>query len=208
MFMKDSTHTGFYSGRLTMHVAWGSPGDPPDPGIKPVSAALAGRCYTTLPPGKPERCLGGCKKYSAAAWRFPGPSPPAPPFFLLLLHPQVWTQCQALCWELWTAQCLGQTCLSVFINPLSQGYARWVARRRQPGTLHSLSGRGEPKASGAGKTSWRKAQGAEQETPGFFPLFFFFLPSPILPSCLPVFWRLSWIFVPTEVMVSITIYYC
>ena len=117
-----------------------------------MSAALAGRCYTTLPPGKPERCLGGCKKYSAAAWRFPGPSPPAPSFFLLLLHPQVWTQSQALCWELWTARCLGQTCLSVFINPRSQGYARWAARRRQPGTPHSLSGRGEPKASGAGKT--------------------------------------------------------
>ena len=30
-----------------------SPGDLPDPGIKPVSPALAGRLCTTEPPGKP-----------------------------------------------------------------------------------------------------------------------------------------------------------
>ena len=30
-----------------------SPGDVPDPGIKPVSPALAGRFFTTEPPGKP-----------------------------------------------------------------------------------------------------------------------------------------------------------
>ena len=30
-----------------------SPGDLPDPGIKPVSPALAGRFFTTEPPGKP-----------------------------------------------------------------------------------------------------------------------------------------------------------
>ena len=30
-----------------------SPGDLPDPGIKPVSLALAGRLFTTVPPGKP-----------------------------------------------------------------------------------------------------------------------------------------------------------
>ena len=30
------------------------PGDLPDPGIKPVSAALAGRFFATEPPGKPE----------------------------------------------------------------------------------------------------------------------------------------------------------
>ena len=30
-----------------------SPGDPPDPGIQPVSPALAGRFFTTEPPGKP-----------------------------------------------------------------------------------------------------------------------------------------------------------
>ena len=30
-----------------------SPGDLPDPGIEPVSPALAGRFFTTEPPGKP-----------------------------------------------------------------------------------------------------------------------------------------------------------
>ena len=30
-----------------------SPGDLPDPGIKPVSPELAGGCFTTEPPGKP-----------------------------------------------------------------------------------------------------------------------------------------------------------
>ena len=29
------------------------PGDPPDSGIKPMSPALAGRFFTTEPPGKP-----------------------------------------------------------------------------------------------------------------------------------------------------------
>ena len=32
-----------------------SPGDLPDPGIEPVSPALAGRFFTTEPPGKPVR---------------------------------------------------------------------------------------------------------------------------------------------------------
>ena len=32
------------------------PGDLPDPGIKPVSPALAGRFFTTEPPGKPTPC--------------------------------------------------------------------------------------------------------------------------------------------------------
>ena len=31
-----------------------SPGDLPDPGIKPVSPALAGGFFTAEPPGKPE----------------------------------------------------------------------------------------------------------------------------------------------------------
>ena len=31
-----------------------SPGDLPDPGIKPASPALSGRFFTTEPPGKPE----------------------------------------------------------------------------------------------------------------------------------------------------------
>ena len=30
-----------------------APGDSPDPGIQPTSPALAGRFFTTVPPGKP-----------------------------------------------------------------------------------------------------------------------------------------------------------
>ena len=30
-----------------------TPGDSPDPGIQPTSPALAGRFFTTVPPGKP-----------------------------------------------------------------------------------------------------------------------------------------------------------
>ena len=33
-----------------------SPGDLPDPGIEPVSPALAGRFFTTEPPDKPLLC--------------------------------------------------------------------------------------------------------------------------------------------------------
>ena len=33
-----------------------SPGDLPDPGIEPPSPALAGKFFTTEPPGKPQRC--------------------------------------------------------------------------------------------------------------------------------------------------------
>ena len=39
----------YWSGLLFL-----SPGDLPDPGIEPVSPALAGRFFTTEPPGKPE----------------------------------------------------------------------------------------------------------------------------------------------------------
>ena len=35
-----------------------SPGDLPDPGIKPISPALAGRFFTTKPPGSPESARG------------------------------------------------------------------------------------------------------------------------------------------------------
>ena len=34
-----------------------SPGDLPDPGIEPVSPALAGGFFTTEPPGKPPSCI-------------------------------------------------------------------------------------------------------------------------------------------------------
>ena len=35
-----------------------SPGDLPDPGIKPMSPALAGQFFTTKPPGKPKCMIG------------------------------------------------------------------------------------------------------------------------------------------------------
>ena len=41
-----------------------SPGDLPDPGIKPASPALAGRFFTTESPGKPK---GGAAAAAAAA---------------------------------------------------------------------------------------------------------------------------------------------
>ena len=46
---------GYWSG-----LPFPSPGDHPDPGIKPmslVSSALAGGCFTTEPPGKPTYLL-------------------------------------------------------------------------------------------------------------------------------------------------------
>ena len=38
-----------------------TPGDLPDPGIELVSLALAGRFFTTEPPGKPPKVLAGKK---------------------------------------------------------------------------------------------------------------------------------------------------
>ena len=38
-----------------------SPGDLPDPGIGPVSPALAGRFFTAAPPGKPQQTNTGTK---------------------------------------------------------------------------------------------------------------------------------------------------
>ena len=31
--------------------------DPPGPGVRPVSPALAGECFSTEPPGKPQRAV-------------------------------------------------------------------------------------------------------------------------------------------------------
>ena len=50
------------------------PGDLPDPGIKPRSPALAGRFFTTAPPGKPQELCQGSKGViqpkSAGAFRW------------------------------------------------------------------------------------------------------------------------------------------
>ena len=52
-----------YAGSLLLHklslvgLPFPSPRDVPDPGIKPVSPALAGGFFTTEPPGKPQRSV-------------------------------------------------------------------------------------------------------------------------------------------------------
>ena len=48
----SSVH-GTLRARILEWVAFPSPGDLPDPGIKPTSPALAGRFFTTEPAGKP-----------------------------------------------------------------------------------------------------------------------------------------------------------
>ena len=45
---------GFFMQEYWLRLPFSSPGDLPDPGIKPVSPALAGGFFTIEPPGKPE----------------------------------------------------------------------------------------------------------------------------------------------------------
>ena len=49
--------TGFPRQEYWSRLVFTSPGDLPDPGIKPESPALAGRFFTTEPPGKPQAPL-------------------------------------------------------------------------------------------------------------------------------------------------------
>ena len=51
----SSVH-GISQARL-LELPFPSPGDRPDPGIKPMSPALAGRFFTTEAPGKPHGML-------------------------------------------------------------------------------------------------------------------------------------------------------
>ena len=44
---------GFSRQEYWSRLPFSSPGDLPDPGIKPTSPALAGRFFTTAPPRKP-----------------------------------------------------------------------------------------------------------------------------------------------------------
>jgi len=44
---------GIFQATILEWVAFPSPGDIPDPGIEPISPTLAGRFFTTEPPGKP-----------------------------------------------------------------------------------------------------------------------------------------------------------
>ena len=47
----DSSVYGIFQARILEWVAFPTPGDPPNPWIKPVSPALAGRFFTTEAPG-------------------------------------------------------------------------------------------------------------------------------------------------------------
>ena len=51
--LPDSSVLGISQARVLEWVAISSSRDPPDPGIKLVSPALAGGFFTTKPPGKP-----------------------------------------------------------------------------------------------------------------------------------------------------------
>ena len=48
---------GFYRQEYWKELLFLTPGDLPDPEIEPVSPALAGRFFTTEPPGKPTHCM-------------------------------------------------------------------------------------------------------------------------------------------------------
>ena len=50
---QDPLFVGFSSQEYWSELPFPPPGDLPDPGIKPASPALAGRLFTTEPPGKP-----------------------------------------------------------------------------------------------------------------------------------------------------------
>ena len=61
--------TGFSRQEYWSELPFPSAGDLPDPGIEPASPALAGRCFTTEPPGKP--CLPDtCLEYWAPPLTF------------------------------------------------------------------------------------------------------------------------------------------
>ena len=49
------TSMGFPRQEYWSGLSFPTPGDLPDPGIKPVSPALAGGFFTTEPPGKPQK---------------------------------------------------------------------------------------------------------------------------------------------------------
>ena len=51
--LSGSSLYGIFQARILESVAFPSPGDLPDPGLEPTCPALAGRFFTTEPPGKP-----------------------------------------------------------------------------------------------------------------------------------------------------------
>ena len=49
---------GIFQARIQSGLPFASPGDLPNPRIKPASSALAGGFFITEPPGKPTKCRG------------------------------------------------------------------------------------------------------------------------------------------------------
>ena len=63
--LPDSSVHGILQVRILEWVAFPSPGDPPNPGIKltsPSASALQADSLPTEPPGELSRCLGICSK--------------------------------------------------------------------------------------------------------------------------------------------------
>ena len=62
---------GISQARLMERVPFPSPGDLPDPGMEPVSPALAGMFFITKSQGKPVNSLGGGKSGTITTYQSP-----------------------------------------------------------------------------------------------------------------------------------------
>ena len=69
---RASLSTGFPRQKYWSGLPFPSPGDLPDPGIEPASPALAGRFFTTEPPGKPTCSPGPMEITGEVQRRSPG----------------------------------------------------------------------------------------------------------------------------------------
>ena len=65
---QDSPSVGFYRQGYCSGLSFPSPGELPDPGIKPRSPVLQADVLPSEPPGKPEYCLS-VVKYAGVNWR-------------------------------------------------------------------------------------------------------------------------------------------
>ena len=63
-----SPSVGFYRQGYCSGLSFPSPGELPDPGIKPRSPILQADVLPSGPPGKPEYCLSAVK-YAGVNWR-------------------------------------------------------------------------------------------------------------------------------------------
>ena len=75
--LPGSTTHGIFQARILEWLPFPSPGDLPDPGIKPTSPAFVGGFFTTEPPGKPqvlfslEQNMTVLTLSSLSCWRIP-----------------------------------------------------------------------------------------------------------------------------------------